>query len=83
MGALKIGLDSRQFFQIESADDFPAATLMGLENENRQIFKNLFARHRKYIKLFNSVYCSSGYRDKCLETPPHPSFDMMICYCST
>ena len=27
MGALKIGLDSRQFFQIESADDFPAATL--------------------------------------------------------
>ena len=61
MGALKIGLDSRQFFQIESADDFPAATLMGLENENRQIFKNLFARHRKYIKLFNSVYCSTAY----------------------
>ena len=52
MGALKIGLDSRQFFQIELADDFPAATLMGLENENRQIFKNLFVLHRKYKTVY-------------------------------
>ena len=36
------------------------------------------------IKLFNNnVYWSSAYWDNCLETPPHPSFDMMICYCST
>ena len=51
MGALKIGLDSRQFFQIGSADDFPAATLMGLENENGQIWENIqkfVSRHRKY-----------------------------------